>query len=264
MTQDSKKVKVIDECKDDSISILKAACLRSKSKKIVHRDDHFTIEDVDSFIAKRESDAEKATLSSAENSSIVQKNAVLEVAHSEQKEKRVLKAASLSDILGFNPKATKKPKITYTLDDRDSVSEEFRENFCALIKLREDLKAAISSLSNIDQDDSRDIGDKTNDYLTKEITMGLVSNEKETLFEVEAAIDRIFDGTYGVCEITGDKILAKRLESVPYTRYSLEGQEQMEKIKQAKKTAQVNNTLLLSSEDDEHQTSYYSDSDDDL
>ena len=256
--QDNKNTKVV--IKNDSISILKAACLRSKSKKITHRDDHFTLDDVDEFIAKRASDTEKTLLNSVKKSSTVSPldNNNL----SQQKnEKRVLKAASLSDILGFNPKATKKPKITYSLDDQENVAEKFRNNFITLINLRDNLKLAIASLSNIESDDSRDIGDKTNDYLTKEITMGLVSNEKETLSEVEAAIERIFDGTYGICEITGNPILKKRLDSVPYTRYSLEGQEQMEKIKQAKRNSQQNNNILLGSDEDE--PLFYQESEDD-
>ena len=56
----------------------------------------------------------------------------------------------------------------------------------------------------------------------------MVSSEQEALKEIEDAIERVFKGSYGVCEITGETISAERLEAVPFTRFSLEGQRQHE------------------------------------
>ena len=61
--------------------------------------------------------------------------------------------------------------------------------------------------------------------------MSLVSNEQELLTEIECAIDRIFQGTYGICEQTGNRITPERLKAVPFTRYSIEGQAEYEKKK---------------------------------
>jgi RNA polymerase-binding transcription factor DksA len=49
------------------------------------------------------------------------------------------------------------------------------------------------------------------------------------LYEVEEAIQRIKLGEYGLCEVTGEPIAAERLEAVPFTRFSLEGQAEYEK-----------------------------------
>ena len=51
------------------------------------------------------------------------------------------------------------------------------------------------------------------------------------LAEIEEAIKRILNKTYGVCEITGKAIREERLEAVPFTRFSLEGQKAFEQNK---------------------------------
>ena len=58
--------------------------------------------------------------------------------------------------------------------------------------------------------------------------MEFVFDRSRTLAEVKDAIDRIFKGTYGVCELTRKPIALERLSAIPYTRYSLEGQRQAE------------------------------------
>ena len=52
---------------------------------------------------------------------------------------------------------------------------------------------------------------------------------KETLHEVLDALQRIERGTYGICEITGEPIEAKRLNAIPWARYSCAGQHDLEK-----------------------------------
>jgi RNA polymerase-binding transcription factor DksA len=49
-----------------------------------------------------------------------------------------------------------------------------------------------------------------------------------TIVEILEAIRRIERGTYGICEITGEAIAAARLNSIPWARYSLKGQQQIE------------------------------------
>jgi RNA polymerase-binding transcription factor DksA len=56
----------------------------------------------------------------------------------------------------------------------------------------------------------------------------MVASEQEALEEIEDAIDRIFDGSFGVCQETKKPIKKARLKVVPFTRFSLEGQTQYE------------------------------------
>jgi RNA polymerase-binding transcription factor DksA len=61
-----------------------------------------------------------------------------------------------------------------------------------------------------------DIG--TDNY-EREFTIGLIENETETLKEIDAALERIENGTYGICQATRKPISKARLKVVPWTRY---------------------------------------------
>ena len=51
----------------------------------------------------------------------------------------------------------------------------------------------------------------------RELTLSLLGSEKDALNRIEAAIERIEDGSYGECETCGVKIPKSRLDAVPYT-----------------------------------------------
>lgn len=55
--------------------------------------------------------------------------------------------------------------------------------------------------------------------------------EEAELAEVEAALERMGNGTYGICEATGDPICAARLRAVPWTRLSSEAAARIERTK---------------------------------
>ena len=50
------------------------------------------------------------------------------------------------------------------------------------------------------------------------------------------AIDRIRNGTYGICEMTGKPIQPRRLESIPWTRFSLEAEQELERSGPVRRT----------------------------
>ena len=80
-----------------------------------------------------------------------------------------------------------------------------------------------------------DLTDSASDDAEMNLSMVAVSATKDTIFEVVAAIRRIERGTYGICEMTGEPIEAERLTAIPWTRYSLGGQRQLEAAGQARK-----------------------------
>ena len=63
----------------------------------------------------------------------------------------------------------------------------------------------------------------------RDFILSLVSSEQEALSEIDAAIKRIHDGTYGTCEATGKPISKERLLAVPFTRHSTEAQKEIER-----------------------------------
>ncbi len=57
------------------------------------------------------------------------------------------------------------------------------------------------------------------DNFDQELTLSLLGNEKDSLDQIEAAIERIDNGSYGRCEECGGKISKARLEAIPYTSF---------------------------------------------
>jgi RNA polymerase-binding transcription factor DksA len=148
-----------------------------------------------------------------------------------------VKAASLADILGFNPKKKQTPA---NLSDKD-VPEKFKRYHKLLIDLRTSLTEGIErhseeTLKRSSKDDAGDLSaygqhmaDAGTDTFDRDFALSMVASEQEALSEIDAAIKRIHDGSYGVCEITQKPISRDRLLAVPFTRYSAEAQKEIER-----------------------------------
>ena len=156
-----------------------------------------------------------------------------------------IKAASLADILGFNPKRSQSPEDPESRD----VPEKFKRYYKLLLDLRKHLTEGIElhseeTLKRSSKDDSGDLSsygqhmaDAGTDTFDRDFALSLVSSEQEALTEIDAAIKRIFDGSYGICEITQKPIAKERLLAVPFTRYSAEAQKDLEKNRYRARTA---------------------------
>lgn len=66
------------------------------------------------------------------------------------------------------------------------------------------------------------LADLGTDSYEQEFSLGLMAEEKKILAEIHKALDRINEGTYGICEGLDTPIEANRLEAIPWTRFSLE------------------------------------------
>ena len=73
------------------------------------------------------------------------------------------------------------------------------------------------------------MADMGTDNYEQEFTLGLVEKERNTLREINVALAKIMDGTYGTCEGTGKPISKVRLEAQPWARFSIEHARKMEK-----------------------------------
>jgi len=79
----------------------------------------------------------------------------------------------------------------------------------------ETLRRARTDLSNLPYH----MADLGSDNFELENTLGLVDSERRILEEIEDALIRIDDGTYGICEGNGEPIPKARLEAIPWARY---------------------------------------------
>lgn len=91
---------------------------------------------------------------------------------------------------------------------------------------REALRSATgSNLSNL----PIHMADMGTDNYEQEFTLGLVEKDRQLLREINRALAKIMDGTFGICEGTGKPITKARLEAQPWARYSIEYARQMER-----------------------------------
>ena len=195
----------------------------------------FSMDDIEALVATRKKEDPKEA--HAQKKVVPAKKKVV-VVDDKPVEKRVLGAASLADILGFNP--SEKKKVTSL--EEDSIPKKWKKYYKLLLDLRQHVSAELDlhtsdTLQHTSRDDAGDRkleADAGTDAFDRDFALSLVSNEQDALNEVEEAILRIKDGTYGVCEVTGEAIGKERLAAVPFARYSIEGQAEFEKNQRRK------------------------------
>jgi len=71
--------------------------------------------------------------------------------------------------------------------------------------------------------------DAGSDAYDRDFALSLLSQEQDSLFEINQALQRIDLGTYGMCEMSGKPVPHLRLEALPFTRYTVECQTELEK-----------------------------------
>jgi DnaK suppressor protein len=104
-----------------------------------------------------------------------------------------------------------------------------------LLKEREqivgEVKQMVESSKEMGQDGTQDIGDEAANIYNKQVLLSLNENERMRLQEVDEALDRIENGTYGICEECGGPISLKRLEVRPVAKYCVPCLTKLEKGK---------------------------------
>lgn len=90
---------------------------------------------------------------------------------------------------------------------------------------KQDLKAGQESAD----DGTEDIVDRANNAYNRELMFSLSDAERTTLLQIENALLRMDEGTYGRCSNCGQTINVLRLEAVPWARFCIDCQELAEK-----------------------------------
>lgn len=232
-TAKSKTVKKSSSIPAKKTATKKSATKRSsKTKKNGTSSSGFSLDDALAIASTRGDDESK---NGADVEAKERARKALEEAEA-KKQKQSFGAASLADILGYNPET---PAVK--VRDEKEVPEKYRKFYDLLVELRDHVKNGLNAhaeetLKRSSKDDAGDLSgysqhmaDAGTDTFDRDFALSMVSSEQDALQEIEAAIDRIFKGTYGICEMTGKKIRDERLLAVPFTRYSMKTQEQIEK-----------------------------------
>ena len=123
-----------------------------------------------------------------------------------------------------NYKPTQKEKFMNA-----KMKEYFRQK---LVSWKKDLlKESSQTLNNLQNENEAkpDITDRASEEIDRSFELRTRDRERKLINKIDAALQRIEDGSYGYCDETGDQISIKRLEARPVATLSLEAQEMHEK-----------------------------------
>ena len=123
-----------------------------------------------------------------------------------------------------NYKPTQKEKFM-----NGKMKEYFRQK---LVSWKQDLlKESSQTLNNLQNENEAkpDITDRASEEIDRSFELRTRDRERKLINKIDAALQRIEDGSYGYCDETGDPISIKRLEARPVATLSLEAQEMHEK-----------------------------------
>src|SRR6266478_3839688 len=92
--------------------------------------------------------------------------------------------------------------------------------------------------------------DAGSDAYDRDFALSLLSQEQDALYEIDQALKRIDLGTYGICEMSGKPIPHARLEAIPFARFTVECQSQLEKQNKMSRVRQSVNSLFGLTDDE--------------
>jgi len=96
-------------------------------------------------------------------------------------------------------------------------------------KILNDVSTKIRQESREQKRDTGDIYDIASDERERELSLMLGDRDRVKLSEIDLALERIQDGTYGECEECGEPVAEKRLEVLPFTRVCVDCQSKFER-----------------------------------
>ena len=158
-------------------------------------------------------------------------------------------------------KASESPRALLSgSNDEKKLTPFVRKQKEKLLQLRD---AMVDSMAGVAQDTLRSRAegseasafgmhqaDAGSDAYDRDFALSLLSQEQDALYEIDQALKRIELGTYGVCEMSGKPIPHARLEAIPFARFTVECQSQLEKQSKQSRVRQSVTSLFGLTEDD--------------
>ena len=186
-------------------------------------------------VATKKKSAKKTAKKAAPNKAAAKNSKPAKKAAKKKSAKKGKKvnSATASAILGIAPaKKKKNPKPT-PARKTVPVKREWRKYYDLLIDLRSRLLNQMGELKKESAEEmssySMHMADSGTDNFDRDSALSLLSSDQEAIYEIEEALKRIEKNTYGVCEITGKAIPKTRLNAIPWARYTVAAQAQLEK-----------------------------------
>lgn len=142
-------------------------------------------------------------------------------------------SATLAAILGKSSSQKQPQTMVWTPSGKVKIKPEWHCYYTMLISLRERLQLQMNGLAKESatqmESYSLHMGDSGTDNFDRDFALSLLSSDQDAIYEIEEALKRIERNTFGVCELTSKPIPKARLEAIPWTRFTLEAQAQLER-----------------------------------
>jgi len=127
-------------------------------------------------------------------------------------------------------KAPKRAKSRLTTDDleifRELLLQKRRQVLSALDSMETEALRSESGESSNMPIHMADVG---SDAYEQDLKLGISASERERIMEIDAALHRIVEGTYGVCELSGKAIRKARLKAKPWARWTIDTAREIER-----------------------------------
>lgn len=150
-----------------------------------------------------------------------------------KKKPRKIVPATAASILGVvAPKKAAKNQ-TIRSNSPTKIKAEWKKYRNNLLDLRDQLIHQMGDLRKESAEEmpgySMHMADSGTDNFDRDSALSLLSADQDAVYEIDEALKRIEKGTYGICEITGKPIPKTRLNAIPWARYIVNAQAQLEK-----------------------------------
>jgi RNA polymerase-binding transcription factor DksA len=136
-------------------------------------------------------------------------------------------AATAASILGAGAVGKNKP------NGEIRIKAEWQKYYKRLLELRDQLIRQMNGLAKESAQEmagySLHMADSGTDNFDRDFALSLLSSDQDAIYEIEEALKRIEKKTYGICELTGKQIPKARLEAIPWTRFTVQAQAQLER-----------------------------------
>lgn len=113
------------------------------------------------------------------------------------------------------------------------VKAEWQVFYDRLLELRDQLLRQMNGLAKESAQEmasySLHMADSGTDAFDRDFALSLLSSDQDAIFEIDQALQRMERKTYGICELTSKPIPKARLEAIPWTRFTVQAQAQLER-----------------------------------
>jgi DnaK suppressor protein len=113
------------------------------------------------------------------------------------------------------------------------IKQEWAKYYKILLELREQLLQQMNGLAKESAQElpgySLHMADSGTDNFDRDFALSLLSSDQDAIYEIDEALKRIEKNTYGTCELTGKTIPKARLDAIPWARFTVEAQAQLER-----------------------------------